>query len=111
MASPRATAIKTASAVTTIEKASTALAEKFKVEFAPMPSLAKYSPEHARAVQLEHIGNFLQSLALASKSATDEDFAPPPPMMVAAPPPVPEKVEEAAEIVETPKAKSKKKGK
>jgi hypothetical protein len=105
MASPRAVAVKMAGAVASIEKASAALAEKFGVEFAPLPSTTKVDPEFARASQLEHLGSFLQSIALASKSAKESDFAPPE-QGTEQPAPVvevPETVVEAAEAVEEPK--------
>jgi hypothetical protein len=70
-----------------------------------MPQMSQQDPDFAHAAQLEHYGNVLQSLAVASKSAKAADFEPakaePPPA-----PPVPEKIEEAAAAVEDePKAK------
>jgi hypothetical protein len=104
MATPEAITLKRANAVLTIDKASAALAEKFGIEIQPMPQMSQQDPDFAHAAQLEHYGNVLQSLAVASKSAKAADFEPAKAEPVASP--VPEKVEEAAAAVEDePKAK------
>jgi hypothetical protein len=102
MATPEAITLKRANAVLTIDKASAALAEKFGIEIQPMPQMSQQDPDFAHAAQLEHYGNVLQSLAVASKSAKAADFEP---AKAEPPPPVPEKVEEAAAAVDEPKAK------
>jgi hypothetical protein len=78
MAHPRVTAYKSAMAMQTIETAASALAEKFGVEFAPLPNAGRVvDAEFHRASQLEHIGNFLQGLAVTTKSAKEADFKAP----------------------------------
>lgn len=104
MASPRALALKTAGAVSRLEKASAALADKFGVEYSPMP-FVKGNPDFIRAAHLEHIGNFLQNLAVSSKAAKAKDFEDEAPDSVVEE--VSEPVEEVTEV--EPKAKPKKK--
>jgi hypothetical protein len=104
MASPRAVAIKTASAVATIEQASAALAAKFGVELEPMPNITRYPSDFGRAVQLEYLGNVLKSLALGSKAAKVADFEAPEEEVAEEVAEVPEEAEEDLK----PKSKKKK---
>lgn len=77
MAHPRVIAYRSAMAMQLIKKAASALAEKFGVEFAPLPNQGnRVDAVFARALELEHVGNFLQELAVASKAAKKDDFAP-----------------------------------
>lgn len=104
MASQEAITLKRAHAVLAIQKASAALAEKFNIDIPDLPVLSQHDPEFAHAAQLEHIGNVLTSLAVASKAAKDSDFKVETDFVKEAAPP--EKVEEVAEAIEeTPKAK------
>lgn len=108
MASPRAVAIKTASAVHVIEEASTALAKKFGIEIEAMPNVTRFPADFGRATQLEHLGNVLKSIAVASKASKDADFQFEQDFANEAEAPV---VEEAPEVVEEDEPAQHKKGK
>jgi hypothetical protein len=106
MASQEAITLKRAHAVLAIQKASSALAEKFNIDIPDLPNLQQHDSEFAHAAQLEHMGNVLTSLAVASKAAKDSDFKVDTDFVKEAAPPVPEKVEKVAEAIEeteTPK--------
>lgn len=65
---PRKVAEKTAKAVLDINSASTALADKFKLEIADLPDVRKFDADLGRAMHLEHLAKTLTDLAVASKA-------------------------------------------
>lgn len=75
MASQNAIAVKTANAVLVIETASTAIAAKLGIELSALPQVAaKHGPDYGRAVQLAHLADVLQKIALATGSAKANAF-------------------------------------
>lgn len=103
MASQQAIATKTVNAVRTIEKASAALAKTLKIEITAFPVVPKrYAGDYAQAVQLAHLADVLQKIALATKAAKEKDFEAPDPVVEEAPEAAEEVLEE---VIEKPKIK------